>query len=98
MLALGDKGALAPLEAGERPVHMGVKLVLPLGKLRPVAQNFLGGQPPVLGDGRKAQVESEEASRPRSHPVEPLTRPGALLYFSAVRHFLVDFTVFMCYI
>lgn len=31
MLALGDKGALAPLEAGERPVHMGVKFVLPAG-------------------------------------------------------------------
>mgnify|MGYP007007359968 CR=1 FL=1 len=57
MLPLGDKGALAPLEAGERPVHVGVILVLPLGKLRPVAQNLLGGQPPVLGDGGKAQVE-----------------------------------------
>lgn len=54
MLALGDKGALAPLEGGERLAHVGVKLVLPLGKLRPVTQNLLGGQPPVLGDGREA--------------------------------------------
>ena len=47
----------APLEDGERLFHVGVKLVLPLGKLRPVAQNLLGGQPSLLGDEREAQVE-----------------------------------------
>ena len=57
MLALGDKGALAPLEDGERLFHVGVELVLPLGELRPIAQNLLGGQPPVHRDGGEAQVE-----------------------------------------
>lgn len=57
MLPLGDKGALAPLEGRKRLAHVGVKLVLPLGKLRPAAQNLLGGQSPVLGDGREAQVQ-----------------------------------------
>ena len=56
MLPLGHKGALAPLEGWKRLAHVGVKFVLPFGKLRPVAQNLLGGQPPVLGDGCEAQV------------------------------------------
>ena len=57
VLALCDKGALAPLKDGERLFHVGVKLVLPLGELRPVAQNLLCRQPPVLRDGGEAQVE-----------------------------------------
>lgn len=40
MFALGDKGALAPLENRELLFHVGVELVLPLGKLRPVAKNI----------------------------------------------------------
>ena len=57
MLSFGDKGALAPPEDGERLFHVGVKLVLPLGELRPVAQNLLCRQPPVLCDGGKTQVK-----------------------------------------
>ena len=57
MLPLGDKCALAPFEDRELLFHVGVKFVLPLGELRPVAEDFLCRQPSVLCDRREAQVQ-----------------------------------------
>lgn len=80
MLPFGDKGALAPFEGGERLFHVGVELILPAGELRPVAQYLLGRQPPVLRDGRKAQVQVRRLFVHVYHGGEDIAPADLLLY------------------
>ena len=57
MPAFCHQRALAPFENWVSLFHVRVKLILPLGQLRPVTQNLLGRQPAVLRDRSKAQVK-----------------------------------------
>ncbi len=80
VLPFGDKGAFAPFEDGEHLFHMGVKLILPAGELRPVAQYLLGRQPAVLRDGRKAQVQVGRLLVHVYHGGEDIVPPDLLLH------------------